>query len=291
MTETTTQVAAPAVAPAEDSAVLPTDQATPPPKPDRIAPNLSVLVRKEQAILKQKQAMAQERAQIQAQMAEAQKWREEREAWQRQQQEFRLNPHKLLEHYGLSFDQLQSFYMNDGKPTPDMHVQAIKSEVEALKAQRLKEEQERQKAQQQAQEAHMKQVETQLRGSIGDFVQKNAETYELIAANGADQVIYDIMEEHYNRTGQLLTIKQSADMLEEHLTEQFKKLQQAKKFQKPPAQEGTTPAAASSPPKSAQPTTSTLTNKSTASTAPSLVSPKIDNDRMARAMAALSRGT
>lgn len=255
---------------------------------ERYSTNLSALVRKEQAILRQKQALAQERAQLEQFKREREQFLSEKEQWARQQQEFRTNPQKLLDHYGLNYKQLTDYYMNNAEPTADLQVSGLRSEIQELKERQEREAQERKRLAEESEKARLQQVESQLKTNITEFVNRNTEQYEIIAANNAHGLVYDVMETHYNQTGKILSIKESADMVEEYLTEQVKKLSQARKFQQPPPAKSPDNAGDRNTPKSAP--ASTLTNSNTSSSTPSLLTPRVENDRMARALAALSRG-
>ena len=48
--------------------------------------------------------------------------------------------------------------------------------------------------------------------------------YELIQANEANDIIYDVIEEHYNETGRILDIEEAAEAVESYLEEEAEKL-------------------------------------------------------------------
>ena len=61
-------------------------------------------------------------------------------------------------------------------------------------------------------------------GKVKGFVDGNSDTYEFIKANGAEEVIYDVVEAHYKESGKILTIKEAADAVESHLEDEAEKL-------------------------------------------------------------------
>ena len=65
---------------------------------------------------------------------------------------------------------------------------------------------------------------------ITDTVNSN-EKYELIQANSAVQLVYDVIEAHYNDTKNVLPIDEAAEHVENYLFEESKKLLNMKKLQ------------------------------------------------------------
>ena len=57
------------------------------------------------------------------------------------------------------------------------------------------------------------------------------EAYEFIRFNEAYDTVYEVIQEHYNETGKLLTEKEAADAVEEHLEEEAMKFTKLKKLQ------------------------------------------------------------
>jgi hypothetical protein len=58
-----------------------------------------------------------------------------------------------------------------------------------------------------------------------------SEAYELIQANNAVQLVYDVIEAHYNDSGKVLDIKDAAEHVENYLFEESKKVFNLKKMQ------------------------------------------------------------
>jgi len=147
---------------------------------------------------------------------------------------FKKEPLKVMEETGLSFQQLAEMVMNDGKPTQD---QAL-SEVEARMQAKLKEYEDKLAAKEakEAKERHEAQLHA-FKVQLTDFV-NTTEDYELIRAEDATSLVYDVIEAHYNKTadesgqnGEILSNKEAADAVEAYLLENAKKLTQVKKLQ------------------------------------------------------------
>ena len=89
-------------------------------------------------------------------------------------------------------------------------------------------------------------------GEIDYFVKNNKDSYEFVAHNEAKEVVYDVIEEHYNETGRILDIKDAVNAVESYLEEEAEKLFQLNKIksrfepnrtpepQEPPRQSQTT---------------------------------------------------
>ena len=61
-------------------------------------------------------------------------------------------------------------------------------------------------------------------GEIKAFVNENSTDFEYVAHNDATDVVYDVIEEHYNETGRILDIKEAVQAVESYLEEEAEKL-------------------------------------------------------------------
>ena len=61
-------------------------------------------------------------------------------------------------------------------------------------------------------------------GEINSFVNENRNDFEYVAHNEATDVVYDVIEEHYNETGRILDIKEAVQAVESYLEEEAEKL-------------------------------------------------------------------
>jgi hypothetical protein len=181
----------------------------------------------------------------------------------------RSEPIKLMEEFGLSFQQLAEMVLNDGKPTADMVMnekeRAIQSKIDAL-------EQKLQAKEQAEEQARLDAAINGFKGQIKDLV-ANTEAYELVRVNEAADIIYDVIVAHHEETGEVLDIKSAADAVEAHL------LEEAKKHLDLPKIRGLLQPTPQQPPATAEvkPASKTLTNASAAK-ASSQVSRKLSNE-------------
>jgi len=147
--------------------------------------------------------------------------------------EYRLkqNPMKTLEELGIPFNKLTDIALNDGKLPMEMQLELMRrdldekhsKELQALKSELLEDKKSRE------QEKFNQTINGFMR-EITDTVNSN-EKYELIQANSAVQLVYDVIEAHYNDTKNVLPIDEAAEHVENYLFEESKKLLNMKKLQ------------------------------------------------------------
>jgi hypothetical protein len=140
--------------------------------------------------------------------------------------EYRLkkDPLGTLSELGLSYDQLTNLALNDGKLTPEMQMELMKQELESKynsKFESLQNELlERDKR---LEEEKYNETVTNFKNELTSFVNSN-DNYELIRANDAVDVVYDVIEEHYKETGNIMSKQEAADQVESYLEAEVEKL-------------------------------------------------------------------
>lgn len=210
-------------------------------KTDFLAPKFAALTRKEKAIRQYEAQVKAKEAELQKRLAEIEGKSKEIEGSQKSfEEQFKANPLKALKERGITLEQLMEMQLNDENPTVDMKLERMKqeleskalSEVEQLKKM-LKEKEEAE-----AQMKYEKAVEG-YKNELANFVKANADTYELIVANNATDLMFEVAKEYYDSTGKTLEIEEVAKAVEAHLEEEAKKIFELKKFkqtsQKPEA--------------------------------------------------------
>lgn len=98
--------------------------------------------------------------------------------------------------------------------------------------------------------------------------------------------MYDTVEEYFAKTNKVLSIPEACDLVEAYLEKQVEKSLATKKLSSKVSRPQEEPNATPQP--SAQ-QRKTLTNTNYTSSTPSLVSPRVESDRMSRALAALDQ--
>ena len=141
--------------------------------------------------------------------------------------EYRLkkDPLRALEDMGLSYDKLTELALNDGKLTPEMQMRLMREELEGDYRKKFEELENRLIEKEKSDEQRRyDDIQRGFQNEIEDFVISNSDKYELIQANEANDIIYDVIEEHYNETGRILDIEEAADAVENYLEEEAEKL-------------------------------------------------------------------
>ena len=147
--------------------------------------------------------------------------------------EYRLkkDPLRALEDMGLSYDKLTELALNDGKLTPEMQMRLMREELEGDYRKKFEELENRLLEKEKSDEQRRyDDIQRGFQNEIEDFVESNADRYELIKANEANDIIYDVIEEHYNDTGRILDIEEAAEAVENYLEEEAEKIFRLGKF-------------------------------------------------------------
>jgi hypothetical protein len=154
------------------------------------------------------------------------------------------NPLEALKEKGYDLDTLIKLALNDGKLTPDMQMQLMREELEngyktkfeeIEKKLTAKEQAEIDRAKQEEEKRHQQVIEN-FKSELNDFIAEQAETYEQIHLEEAQDLVFEIIEKHYKETseideetgeiltpGQVLDMKEAADQVEEYLVERLQK--------------------------------------------------------------------
>lgn len=136
----------------------------------------------------------------------------------------RSNPLKVLEELGLGYETLTDLALNDGKLTPDMQMQLIRDELEADYQSKFSD------LERKLEERDARDQDEKYNSILSGFMDEiknhvaSDEKYELIQANDASDVVYEVMEEHYEESGNILSIDEAAEAVESYLEEEATKL-------------------------------------------------------------------
>ena len=253
-----------------------------PPKPP--LKSFDLLAKKEKQVLAERQRLAAERQAIAEQVKQLEEWRAQRQREEEESKTYVTNPEKLLAKYGWDYNKLAEFKLNDNEPTPQMLIKQQQDRINELEARWQNEKKQEQEAAQKAQNEYLTQVVADFKDQIDVFVTSKPDTYEYIKINEGQNLVYQTVEEYYNKTGQIMPIKKACDLVEQYLSNivedkllKSKKLQQKIGYRVPTTSESPSP-------KSPRTLSNTIT---TTSAPPPGMSPRNEADRMARAMAKL----
>jgi hypothetical protein len=259
-------------------------------KPQESKPNPDL--KRFQALARRERQLVQMQAELKAREARMQEVERRLQEMEERSKTYRVNPLEALKDYGHDYKSVTDYVLNEGKMPPERLVgqveEKLSKEIEALKAERQKELEEKK---QQA-EAESARIRKDFEQNCFDYVEQNAQTYELISLNQAQGLLPAVIEEHYYKTqekddlgnvvgpGKILSFKEAADLVEQHLEKQIEANVASKKYQakvKPQPQGETTQAQESKTPK-------TITNQMSSSAAASMLPAQTEADRMRRAM-------
>ncbi len=140
------------------------------------------------------------------------------------------NPLEALKEMGLSYEKLTELALNDGKVSVEDRLELMReqleerhrSEIEAIRNELMEKEKK-------VEEERYKEVIQNFMGELTSFVNNNAD-YELIRANDAVPLVYEVIQQHHAKTGRILSNEDAANHVESHLLEEAKKLLKLKKL-------------------------------------------------------------
>lgn len=276
-------------APVEGQPVEPTEAAPEVPKAGEGANRFAFLAKKEAAIVRQRNELKAQMQALESQRSELDKLRQEIESVKGRRSSYKTNPLAALEDAGLSYKELTDFILNNQQISPEQKLKALEEKFEdkisRLEAQREEERKlaEQREAERQAQREQA--VIEEFKTEIGSYVAKNKDQFELTHLYDSSDLVYDTVEAYYEQSGKVLSIPEACELVEKYLEKQVEKSLQTKKLSS-----RLTPKESAEPaePRANVPAPKrTLNNQNYTSSTPSLVAPKVESDRMARALAAL----
>ena len=196
------------------------------PEVDPFAPKFAALSRKEKALQQKMSHFENQRKEWDAQQAaNSDKYK----GYETLAERIKTKPFEVMKEHGLTFEQLSEMALNDEQPTQDMvtndRLSSAMQKIEALEA-RLAETDKVEK-----ERVAAKTVDG-FKNDIISFVEENLSEYELIKANGSTDLVYEVIEQHYDATNTILDVKDAADEVESYLEEQVKKFSSLDKVKK-----------------------------------------------------------
>lgn len=155
-----------------------------------------------------------------------------------------------MEAEGVTFEMLAQAYLKrkdpNAQPTAEDKYAELQKRLDAI------EQEKKDNALREAQAKEAQAVDA-FKGQIKSFVESGGEKYELIQAQNAIDVVYDVIEQHYQKTGEIMDVATASDHVENHLYEEGKRLLAIKKFGfQPPTSQEATPQAPQKPASAAE---------------------------------------
>lgn len=252
---------------------------------------------KEKALQRKREEISRQAAQVSAREAAIAAREQEIEGLRAKPK----TPLEALERFGFSYKDATEYALNDGQPSPEMLARAANERIDRLEQERKEELKRAGLEATTVAEKQSEEILTNFKQEIGAFGEQNKDKYEAVAVFGASSLVYDTIEEYFEKskrddaaargipieqgTGRVLSISEAYDLVEAHLREHAKGISGAKFLKaSEPTTEPQGQTAGKSEPVIAQ--RRTVNNGLTPST-PTQVPPKIEADRMSRALRAL----
>lgn len=209
-TKTDAQQAADIVNPGQGAGI--TEQ----PKPvDDFSEKFAALTREQKKIWEEKQKLKAIQAEV--------------EAYKKKVELKQKNPYLFLKEEGLELNQILEMAAKDGEPpSAEDKIAELERKLEArIKAEQEKEEKEKQAREQEAIDKFRQNLETHIKTKKDD--------YELINAQNAFGIVFEVIAQHYDKTlqetgtAEIMDMDKAAQMVETHLTNELQKLKGLKK--------------------------------------------------------------
>jgi hypothetical protein len=266
-----------------------TPEASAPPaaKPTKdLSAEFAALARREKAIVqKQKEAAAREKTF--AEREAAIKAREEKLA--EADKMWNTDLFKSLEARGLDYNKITKMYLEGQAAPPKAAVdpgEAVSKALADFEKKQAEKEAAREAADKKSQEERaaqdqvaLQQAYEKFKGEVATHIKTNENDYELINLYDQADLVVDTIQQHFDNTQNVLSIKEASEMVEKYLEGEAQKALKSKKLG------AKAPEAKKEETKSSAPT-KTLTNQLTPTMSSNLPN-KTENDRMARALAKL----
>lgn len=244
-----------------------TDSVTPIAEPDKFAEQFQRIAKQEKYISAERQKLDEARKSLESTKLEAESYKSLKGK----------TPFEILEHFGITYDKLLEADKMRTDPISKVKEDA-KREVESLRNEISRKEQE-------AMNARLSKAEVQLKSDIDHEIRTNE--YDLIEHLDAKDAVKDYMEEIYNTTGEIPSVKDACDAVTAHLVDRISRVKESKWLKpKEPVTDEAIKEFNASKPEAIKSTT--LSNKMVQSSTTKVEKPMTDAERMAAAKRAMA---
>ena len=137
---------------------------------------------------------------------------------------------KLLDYHGITLDDVIAEALGDeGKPEVDP-VDRVRQEFEEYKQAQLDKEAEEKRKQEEQNQNSIDEAVNNHKQAIDAHLSQHSDKYELINSQGEQELVWEVTEAYFNEHGEVLTIEQASDKVEQHLEAKVRELLKLKKF-------------------------------------------------------------
>lgn len=166
----------------------------------------SSLAKREQRLRAEREALSKDKEELNSVRDELKKFKEA-------QAKAKLNPQALLELGGLTFEEIQDFYLNNSTPTTSALESELRKEINELKAALENQQIERKQSEVSKQEqAYIDSLGQFIAGSDAEFLKADPD---------AAQTVYQYMFDHYKKHNAILEPAEAVEMLEKAREKEF----------------------------------------------------------------------
>lgn len=171
---------------------------------ERLSPKFLAAAKKEREIFERDRSLKTREKELEARLKNF----EEAERLKKE------DPLKYLEKSGIDYNDLTKQIL-EGK-VPETHaIKQLRTELEGLRKER---EEEKEKA-----EAARKEAAVQkFKNDMTQHIRGNAEKYPLVGALNGEETVYNVIEQHFNSTGEVMPYDQASELTESYYTKQIK---------------------------------------------------------------------
>lgn len=142
------------------------------------------------------------------------------------------DPLGTLAELGYGLDELTELALNDGNLSQDMKMKVMREDIESASQKRIEELEARLNSRdKQEEESKYANVVENFKTEINDHVTSNPESFELISSTDSQDLVYQVIEQHYQETEEILTVADAATAVENHLSEQAERIFKIKKYE------------------------------------------------------------
>lgn len=251
------------------------------PPDDKLASKLEILLKREQQAMERERSAKEQETGLASKLAKIAEFESVKSG----------NYKKALELLDTDYDQLTQSMLKDGQVTAEDLVRKLDLKFEQFKTEQQKAEEERQLQENKRAQENEQKVIHDFKGQIRQYVTDNKVRYELTAFEEQEELVFEVIDEHYKRTidastgaGKIMSIQEAADKVELFLEQKEQKRRELNKVKTlwgaipKPVQKKLENQVEQQKPK-------TLTNTLTASPAPQRRVPISDEERVQRAIA------
>lgn len=184
-------------------------------KDEVISPRLAMLAKEEKRLQEERKRLQEERKN--PEFSEFQEFK-------KLKANAKTDPLSVLEKLGLSYDEITD-YVISGKHTKDSSVRALEEKLANMEKEAKEREE---KAKKDLETAQLQQFQEQIKNEC----LKNPDDFELVNVWGAHNLVYNVIQAHYDKTEEILPVQEAAKKVEAYLEEESKKYQGSKKLRK-----------------------------------------------------------